>query len=238
MKEKTMIDIRPFATLGNANHGWLNARHHFSFAGYHDPRRMGWGAIRVWNDDEIAAKSGFPPHPHSDMEIITYVRSGAITHQDSMGNKGRTGAGDVQVMSAGTGVQHSEANLEDEQTTLFQIWVLPDRKGVQPSWGAKPFPKGERSGKFVTLASGFEDDADALRINAAARVMGATLGPGQRTELEVDPTRHVYLVGLNNPIEVNGQRAEPRDGVAVTGEERIAIAALGGDAEIVLVDAR
>jgi quercetin 2,3-dioxygenase len=238
VKEKTMIDIRPFATLGNANHGWLNARHHFSFAGYYDPRRMGWGAIRVWNDDEIAAKSGFPPHPHSDMEIITYVRSGAITHQDSMGNKGRTEAGDVQVMSAGTGVQHSEANLEDEPTTLFQIWVQPDRKGVQPSWGAKPFPKGERSGKFVTLASGFEEDPEALRINAAARVMGATLGAGQRTELEVDPSRHIYLVGLNSPIEVNGQRAEPRDGVAITGERHIAIAALGGDAEVVLVNAR
>jgi quercetin 2,3-dioxygenase len=237
-EEKVMIDIRPFATLGNANHGWLNARHHFSFAGYYDPRRMGWGAIRVWNDDEIAAKSGFPPHPHSDMEIITYVRSGAITHQDSMGNKGRTGAGDVQVMSAGTGVQHSEANLEDELTTLFQIWVLPDRKGVQPSWGAKPFPKGERSGKFVTLASGFDEDGDALRINAAARVMGATLEPGQRAELELDPSRHVYLVGLNSSIEVNGRRADPRDGVAVTGEERIAIAALGGHSEIVLVDAR
>ena len=103
-----MIDVRKFDSLGHADHGWLNARHHFSFADYHDPARMGWGAIRVWNDDEIAAKSGFPPHPHRDMEIITYVRSGAITHQDSMGNKGRTGAGDVQVMSAGTGVRHAE----------------------------------------------------------------------------------------------------------------------------------
>ena len=122
-----MIDIRPFASLGHADHGWLDARHHFSFADYHDPARMGWGAIRVWNDDRIAAKSGFPPHPHRDMEIITYVRTGAITHQDSMGNKGRTGAGDVQVMSAGTGVTHAEYNLEDEETTLFQIWVQTDR---------------------------------------------------------------------------------------------------------------
>ena len=116
-----MIEKREFKSLGHADHGWLNARHHFSFANYYDPARMGWGAIRVWNDDEIAANSGFPPHPHRDMEIITYVRSGAITHQDSMGNQGRTGAGDVQVMSAGTGVRHAEYNLESEQTTLFQI---------------------------------------------------------------------------------------------------------------------
>lgn len=232
-----MIDIRPFATLGNANHGWLNARHHFSFADYYEPSRMGWGAIRVWNDDEIAARSGFPPHPHSDMEIITYVRSGAITHQDSMGNKGRTGAGDVQVMSAGTGVRHAEYNLEDEQTSLFQIWVLTDKPGAEPSWGAKPFPKHERDGNFVTLASGFADDAEALKINAAARVMGATLKAGEKAELRLDPSRHVYLVAVNGAVDVNGARAQPRDGVAITGEQKVEISAVD-DTEIVLVDAR
>ena len=232
-----MIDVRPFASLGNADHGWLNARHHFSFADYYEPGRMGWGAIRVWNDDEIAAKSGFPPHPHNDMEIITYVRSGAITHEDSMGNKGRTGAGDVQVMSAGTGVRHAEYNLEDEQTSLFQIWVQTDKRGASPSWGAKPFPKHERDGSFVTLASGFEEDADALRINAAARVMGATLKAGDKAELALDPSRHAYLVAVNAPITVNGVRAEPRDGVAITGEQKVEIVA-EGNAEIVLVDAR
>jgi quercetin 2,3-dioxygenase len=232
-----MIDIRPFRTLGAADHGWLNARHHFSFASYHDPARMGWGAIRVWNDDEIAAKSGFPPHPHDNMEIITYVREGAITHQDSMGNQGRTEAGDVQVMSAGTGVRHAEYNLEDEQTTLFQIWVLTDKRGAEPSWGAKQFPKGDRAGSFVTLASGFDGDADALRINAAARVMGATLEAGEQAELQLDPARHVYLVAVGGAVEVNGKRAEPRDGVAITGEETVTIKALD-DAEIVLVDAR
>jgi redox-sensitive bicupin YhaK (pirin superfamily) len=232
-----MIDIRPFRTLGNANHGWLNARHHFSFANYYDPSRMSWGGIRVWNDDEIAARSGFPPHPHSDMEIITYVREGAITHQDSMGNQGRTEAGDVQVMSAGTGVRHAEYNLEDQQTTLFQIWVQTDRPGAQPSWGAKKFPKDGRAGGFVTLASGFAEDEDALKINAAARVMGANLKAGETAELQLDPSRHVYLVAVNGAVEVNGVRAEPRDGVAITGEERVEIRALG-DAEIVLVDAR
>ncbi len=236
-----MIDIRRFDTLGHANHGWLDARHHFSFASYHDPARMGWGAIRVWNDDEIAARSGFPPHPHQDMEIITYVRSGAITHQDSMGNKGRTEAGDVQVMSAGTGVRHAEYNLEDETTTLFQIWVLTDRPGSPPGWGARKFPRAERSGRFVTLASGFEedfeDDPDILKIHSAARVMGATLAEGETARLTLDPHRHVYLVATKGPIEVNGQRAEARDGVAVTGEPDLEIRAVG-DAEIVLVDAR
>jgi len=232
-----MIDIRPFASLGNANHGWLNANHHFSFADYHDPTRMSWGAIRVWNDDEIAARSGFPQHPHRDMEIITYVRSGAITHEDSLGNKGRTEAGDVQVMSAGTGVRHSEVNLEDETTTLFQIWVETDAPGAAPGWGARPFPKDERSGKFVTLASGIEGDADALPINAAARVMGATLKAGETAELEVDPARHVYLVAATGAIAVNGRRAQARDGVAITGEATLAIEALEA-AEIVLVDAR
>ena len=204
---------------------------------YHDPGRMGWGAIRVWNDDEIAAKSGFPPHPHRDMEIVTYVRSGAITHQDSLGNKGRTGAGDVQVMSAGTGVRHAEYNLEDEATTLFQIWVLTDKPSAEPSWGAMKFPKADRSGKFVTLASGFAEDGPALRINAAARVMGATLAAGETAELTLDPSRHAYLVATQGPIEVNGVRAEPRDGVAITGEAAVTIRALD-DAEIVLVDAR
>ena len=232
-----MIDVRKFSTLGHADHGWLNARHHFSFADYHDPSRMGWGAIRVWNDDEIAAKSGFPPHPHRDMEIITYVRTGAISHQDSIGNQGRTAAGDVQVMSAGTGVRHAEYNLEDEATTLFQIWVLTDKPGASPGWGAAKFPKDDRSGRFVTLASGFAEDSEALKINSAARVLGATLKAGETAELTLDPTRHAYLVATDGAIEVNGVRAEPRDGVAITGEEKLTIRALD-EAEIVLVDAR
>ena len=232
-----MIEIRPFASLGHADHGWLDARHHFSFANYYDPTRMGWGAIRVWNDDRIAPKSGFPPHGHADMEIVTYVRTGAITHQDSLGNKGRTGAGDVQVMSAGTGIQHAEANLEAEPTTLFQIWIQTDMPGASPSWGARPFPKGDRAGDFVTLASGFESDEGALRINAAARVMGATLKAGESIELALDPARHIYLVGLGGAIDVGDQRAQARDGVAVTGLDRLTIKAVD-DSEIVLVDAK
>jgi redox-sensitive bicupin YhaK (pirin superfamily) len=164
-----MIEVRPFSTLGGANHGWLDAHHHFSFAEYYDPKRMSWGKLRVWNDDMIAPKSGFPPHPHRDMEIITYVRTGAITHQDSLGNKGRTAAGDVQVMSAGTGVRHAEYNLEDETTMIFQIWIEPDRHGQKPSWGARQFPKSNRTGAWSILASG-KGDEGALGIQADARV--------------------------------------------------------------------
>jgi redox-sensitive bicupin YhaK (pirin superfamily) len=231
---KTMIHVRPFATLGHANHGWLDARHHFSFAGYHDPERMGWGRIRVWNDDKIAAKSGFPPHPHRDMEIITYVRTGAITHQDSMGNKGRTAAGDVQVMSAGTGVTHAEFNLEDEDTTLFQIWVETDRPGAAPGWGAMPFPKESRAGAFQLLASG-DSNGGALTINADARVFGATLAAGEAIEIDADPSRHLYLVP-SGAVTVNGVEAGARDGIAITGEARLRIEALA-DSELVLVDA-
>ena len=230
-----MIDIRKFDSLGHADHGWLDARHHFSFASYYDPARMGWGRIRVWNDDKIGARSGFPPHPHRDMEIVTYVRTGAITHQDSMGNKGRTGAGDVQVMSAGTGVTHAEYNLEDEETTLFQIWIETDRPGAQPGWGAKPFPKDARDGKFQLLASGDPEDG-ALTINADAGIYGATVKAGESIDYATGADRHVYLVP-SGKVRVNGTEAGPRDGIAITGEATIRIEA-EEDAELVLVDAR
>lgn len=230
-----MIDVRPFEQLGGAHHGWLNARHHFSFAEYYDPQRMNWGSLRVWNDDEISSQSGFPPHPHRDMEIITYVRQGAITHRDNLGNQGRTEAGDVQVMSAGTGITHSEYNLEDETTRIFQIWIQPNQAGLPPSWGAKPFPKGDRAGTFVTLASGYDDDADALRIRTDARLVAATVKAGQSAEYALQPGRKAYLVGAIGSFKVNGITAKARDGVAVEGEEQIRIEALE-DSEIVLVD--
>jgi redox-sensitive bicupin YhaK (pirin superfamily) len=230
-----MIEHRPFDKLGHANHGWLNARHHFSFANWYDPQRMGWGALRVWNDDEIGPKSGFPPHPHADMEIITYVRSGAITHQDSMGNSGRTGPGDVQVMSAGSGVRHAEYNLEDETTTLFQIWIEPQTHGGAPYWDAKPFPKDDRSGKFVPLARGHKDEG-ALPIRADARVLGATLKAGETATWPLTPDRHAYLVASKGEVEVNGVKLAPRDGAAATGETELTVTALS-DAEVVLVDA-
>ncbi len=231
-----MIEKRPFDTLGGADHGWLKAKHHFAFAEYFDPARVHFGALRVWNDDEIAPESGFPPHPHANMEIITYVRKGAITHQDSLGNKGRTGAGDVQVMSAGTGIRHAEYNLEKETTTLFQIWIVPTKDGGAPSWGAKPFPKDDRSGKFVTLASGFPEDTDALQIRTDARVLGATLKAGDVIDYPLGAARKGYLVPAAGAVEVNGVRIDARDGAAISNEASLKIKALE-DAEVVMVDA-
>lgn len=232
-----MIELRPFDSLGKANHGWLDARHHFSFAGYHDPSRVNWGSLRVWNDDRIAPQSGFPTHPHQDMEIITYVRKGAITHRDNMGNVGRTEAGDVQVMSAGTGVQHSEYNLEDEDTQIFQIWIIPSERGGEPSWGAQPFPKGDRAGKFVTLASGSANDNDALPIRTDAKVLGATIKAGESVTYDLsDPSRHLYLVPATGLIQIGDVEARERDGVAITQQESITITAIE-DSEIVMVDA-
>lgn len=229
-----MIDIRPFTSLGHANHGWLDARHHFSFSQYHEPDRMGWGALRVWNDDTIGPQQGFPPHPHANMEIITYVRSGAITHRDSQGNHGRTQAGDVQVMSAGTGITHSEYNLEDEATTLFQIWIIPDEQDNPPSWGARPFPKEDRNNQWVALASGM-NDKDALPIRAAARVVGATITQGNTLTYDIPPERLLYIVATKGEYEINGLLVHARDGVAVKGEDMISIKAVS-DAELVVVD--
>ncbi len=231
-----MIELRPFSKLGGADHGWLKAKHHFSFGSYYDPENMGYGALRVWNDDEIAPSTGFPPHPHANMEIITYVREGAITHQDSLGNKGRTEAGDVQVMSAGSGIRHSEYNLEPTKTRIFQIWIEPTTQGGQPTWGAKPFPKANRSGRLVTIASGFEGDHDALPIRAKARVLATTLKVGESAEYAAEKARHLYLVPAAGSIEVNGVRVNARDGAAIRNESQLKITALE-DSELVLVDA-
>ena len=230
-----MIDIRPFDTLGHADHGWLDARHHFSFANYHDPERMGWGNIRVWNDDTIAAQSGFPPHPHRDMEIVTFVRSGAISHRDSLGNEGRTVAGDVQVMSAGTGITHAEYNLEDEQTTLFQIGSFLTGRATNPM-GATRLSQGTHEGGF-RVASGTPDVDDALPIRTDTKVAATTLSTGQTAVWTTSPDRHQYLVAPTGRVRVNGVEAQPRDGIAVTGESEISVEALD-DAEVVLVDAR
>lgn len=232
-----MIEIRPFASLGSANFGWLKARHHFSFGHYRDPERMGWGRLRVWNDDEIAPGAGFDPHPHRDMEIITYVREGAITHRDDMGNEGRTEAGDVQIMSAGTGVVHAEYNLEPVTTRIFQIWILPDRRGVAPAWGTRRFPKERREARFEVLASGRPADveAGALAINADGAVMAARLRQGQRLVQPLGAGRAAYMVPARGAVVVNGQAAGPRDGIAIRDESTITITA-SEDAELVMVE--
>lgn len=231
-----MIELRPLASLGGENHGWLDAKHHFSFANYHDPKRMHWGDLRVWNDDTIAPQTGFPQHAHNDMEIITYVREGAITHEDSLGNKGRTEAGDVQVMSAGTGVRHSEYNREDVITRIFQIWIVPSRSGERPSWGAKPFPKGERAGHFVTLASGYDSDEDALPIRADARIVCATLKAGETAEYPLGANRNAYLVPATGLVSIDGIHVNARDGAAIRDIDVLHVTAIE-DSEILMVDA-
>jgi redox-sensitive bicupin YhaK (pirin superfamily) len=230
-----MIDLRAFDTLGGADHGWLRARHHFSFSGYQDPARMNWGALRVWNDDAIQPNAGFPAHAHQDMEIITYVLEGAISHQDSLGNQGRTAAGDVQVMSAGSGIRHAEYNLEPGITRLFQIWILPAQAGGAPSWGARPFPRDDRAGRFVTLASGLPGDDEALPIRTPGRVLGATLLAGETLDYALVPGRRAYLVPARGSVEVNGVTVGTRDGAAITDEPGLRITALE-DAELVMVD--
>lgn len=230
-----MIDVTPLEDLGHADHGWLDARHHFSFADYFNPDRVRFGALRVWNDDRIAPKTGFPMHPHRDMEIISYIRKGAITHQDSLGNQGRTVAGDVQVMSAGTGIYHSEYNLEDEATELFQIWVEPDRRGLSPRWETKTFPKAGRDATFVALASGRDSHDGALKIFQDAAFFGATLKEGQSAHHDFEPGRRAYLVAVRAGVTVNGKSVPARAGAAIAGEDAIDVVA-GAETEVVLLD--
>jgi quercetin 2,3-dioxygenase len=230
--ENAVIERRPFHSLAGDRCGWLQARHHFSPA----DANSGWGALRFWNDDEIAPNSGFPPHAHANMEIITYVRDGAVSHRDSLGNTGRIVAGDVQVMSAGTGIRHAEYNLEPQTTRIFQIWIEPKANGGAPAWGTKSFPRRDRAGRFVMLASGFETDGDALPIRAEARVLGATLNGGQSLTYGADAGRFLYLVPSAGTVNVNGLQVDARDGAAIKELRQLTITALH-DSELVLVDA-
>jgi len=230
-----MIDIRPLEDLGHANHGWLDARHHFSFANYHDPARMGFGKLRVWNDDLIKAGGGFPMHPHEDMEIITYIRKGAISHEDNLGNAGVTEAGDVQVMSAGTGIFHSEYNRGDVDTELFQIWIEPDQVDHQPRWDTRKFPNAGRGAKLEPLASGRKGHDGALMIHQDATLFGATLVVGDKVSHSLEAGRRAYIVAVAGKVLINGLEAPGRAGVAVTDESEIVIEALE-EGEVVLLD--
>ena len=230
-----MISVAKFAELGHAEHGWLDARHHFSFANYYNPARMGWGPLRVWNDDTIAPGTGFDPHPHKDMEIITYVRRGAITHRDNLGNEGRTAAGDVQVMTAGTGIAHSEFNLEDAATQLFQIWIEPRETGLTPNWSMARFPKPDRQGRLLPLASGETQMDGVLPINQDATLFGAALLAGQSVKHELREGRRAYLVAPVGRLQVNGIDIDARDGVSIENETCIELGAIE-DTDIVLAD--
>ncbi|WP_341895851.1 pirin family protein [Ferrovibrio terrae] len=234
-----MIHLVPFDDLGRMNVDWLNSRFHFNFSGVEAPMGYGFGPLRVWNDDEIAPHSGFPMHGHRDMEIITYVTKGAISHEDSLGNKGRTPAGDVQVMSAGTGIMHSEYNAEDELTHLFQIWIQPRQAKLKPRWDQAQFPKADRANKLVPLASGEEPVLSAnpgtLLIHQDATLFGALIEKGQSATYEQKADRMAYLVVADGSVTVDGQQVATRAGAALVGDGKIEITATDG-AEILLFD--
>ena len=230
-----MISVQPFAQLGRFKNEWLNARYHFSFSHYRDPARQGVGALLVWNDDEVAPGTGFDPHPHREMEIVTYIREGAITHRDSLGNEGRTVAGDVQVMHAGTGIVHAEYNLEPGPTRLFQIWIRPGTPRVAPGWGTRSFPRAGSEG-LVALADGRPGaDGTALPLHADAAVLAANLQPGDTVRHALGQGRAAYLVPATGAVTLNGVAVETRDGATITGEDALTITATA-PTELVLVD--
>jgi redox-sensitive bicupin YhaK (pirin superfamily) len=229
-----MIVHRPYAALGGNDLDWLKARLHVAIFGLGRPEHGPVGPLRAWNDDEFAAGSGFPMHRHQDVEILTYVRRGAITHEDSLGNRCTVQAGDVQAMSAASGIRHAEFNETAGTTALYQIWLRPRSTGGTPAWGTRRFPRGERTGKLTVLASGYAEDF-ALPINADARLLGATLRRGDVVEHLLAPGRQAYVVSTTGRTKVNGVQLEARDGAAVSEETVLTITALD-DTEIVLAE--
>lgn len=230
-----MIKIIRYSSIGHRDHGWLKAGHHFSFADYMDADRMGFGVLRVVNDDWIAPGGGFDPHPHRDMEIITYVRSGALTHEDSMGNVGVIAAGDVQVMSAGSGVVHAEYNQGPQPVTLYQIWIYPAQRGVQPRWETRKFPKEALQDTLPVLASGFQQDIHnrALEIAQAARICGGTISAG--TTFSHGLINQGYMLISKGSIECDGVLANAGDAIEITQQQLISITAKS-DAEVLVID--
>ena len=228
-----MLDIQRYADLGTMQIDWLEAHYHFSFANYHNPARMGFGPLRVINDDIVKAGGGFAPHPHRDMEIITYVRQGVITHEDSLGNRGKTLTGDLQVMSAGSGITHSEWNEEGEATRLYQIWIQPRTKNSPPRWETRAFPKTE--GTLTLLASGREIHRaqGAMWIDQEAALWGGTLQAGQEW---VQPLEGgAYLLVSTGEIEIGGERLAKGDGVAIRDLPNLTITARQAS-ELLLID--
>ncbi len=232
-----MIRVTDFRQFGHADHGWLNARHHFSFADYYDPARMGFGSLRVWNDDHIAAGAGFPMHPHQDMEIITYIRRGAVTHEDDLGNRGRTVAGQVQVMSAGSGIRHSEYNLEDEDLDLFQIWIQTDTPSHSPRWDTRAIDPENAGEGFKTLVSGRHGHphGDAMFIHQDAALLVGVMERGEEIEMPLHDGRRTYLVPARGDILINGVPVSERGSAEITDEKNLVIKALSA-AEVVVLD--
>ena len=230
-----MLTVRKSSDRGYADHGWLKSFHSFSFAGYHDPEHMGWGNLRVINEDHIAPGTGFGTHGHRDMEIISYVLAGNLAHKDSMGNVKGIPPGDVQRMSAGTGVQHSEFNHAPNDTThLLQIWIEPNVTGIAPSYEQKTFTPLEKQGALRLLAS--PDGADgSVLIHADARMYGALLSGEQTAQLVLDARRKSYVQVLRGSVHVNGQQLASGDAALLQDETRVVLSH-GDDAEVLVFD--
>jgi redox-sensitive bicupin YhaK (pirin superfamily) len=228
-----VVQLRSRDEVGSAAGGWLRARHHFAIGPYGNPAHKPVGNLIVLNDDEIAPHSGYALHHHANIEIVTYVHHGTITHRDDQGNVGTIHAGDVQAMSAGTGIRHSERNDEDSPTRLFQMWFTPKVSGGVPKWGNEPFPKADRAGRIVLLASGRNADG-ALPIRADAEVSGAMLLAATEMTHPFDRGDVGYLVAATGELEVNGASVLAREGLVIKNESVIVVKACQ-DSEIVLV---
>jgi hypothetical protein len=219
----------------HANFGWLDTNWHFSFGAYYDPANENWGALRVFNDDIVEPAQGFGMHPHSDMEIITYVLSGELEHQDSAGNKGVIHPGEVQVMSAGSGIEHSEYNHSKKTPVhLMQIWIFPRTEGTKPRWEQHQFSPAERKGKLLPIVSS-GDLAGTLKIDQDAQIYVSALPAGKEVKHHTQPGRRPYLFAIDGEVSVNGVKLEKGDQARIMGESELAIKATK-DAEIILLD--
>jgi hypothetical protein len=230
-----MLTIRKSEERGHADHGWLKSHHSFSFADYFDPAHMGWGNLRVINDDLIAPGGGFGTHPHRDMEIVTYVTTGALAHKDSMGNGTTIPPGDVQRMSAGSGVRHSEFNIAPDQAThLFQIWIEPRDKGITPGYEQKSFADAEKRGRLRLIASPDGTDG-SVTIHADAALYAGLFDAGESASLALDPARKAYVHVARGTLAVNGQSLQQGDAALLADESSLTLSD-GDDAEVLVFD--
>lgn len=230
-----MLTIRKATDRGHANHGWLDSHHTFSFADYHDPKHMGFRALRVINDDRVAGGKGFGSHPHRDMEIISYVLDGALAHKDSMGTGAVIRPGDVQRMSAGTGVVHSEYNASPaDEVHFLQIWIQPDKRGVAPGYAQKTFGDADRRNQLRLVASPDGRDG-SITIHADANVYAGVFGEGQSAELALAKDRHAWIHVARGKVRVNGQAVGEGDGVALTAESTVRVEGVD-DGEVLVFD--
>jgi redox-sensitive bicupin YhaK (pirin superfamily) len=230
-----MIQIRKSHERGHANHGWLDTHFTFSFADYYDPKHVHFRTLRVMNDDRIAAGGGFPMHPHRDMEIVTYVLEGALAHRDSMGNGSVIKPGDLQYMSAGTGVTHSEFNAsETEPAHLYQIWMFPEEKGLKPAYGQKNFSEAEKRGKLRLLVSP-DGREGSVKIRQDNELYATVLGAGETVQHELKPERHAYVQVARGSVKLNGTQLETGDGAAISDEKAVELTGVD-DTEVLLFD--